>query len=202
MRYLLFISLFSMCSISRAQSLRPESIFVSYFGETITHPGLKIGVDFQLKSWDKTKIKKNKDKKIIQKGIDLIQGIGFFYHKDYQTGIFILPELSYSKKNAKGNFLMAGIGAGYMRTFIPNVYDLNSNGEIERMHAGYNYFLTNYSITFGKDLSKKKMIPLSIFIKPQLMYVLPNATNGVSYFALELGVSYKLIKNKKNSMKI
>ena len=82
-----------------------------------------------------------------------------------------------------------------MRTFIPNVYDLNANGEIESIDAGYNYFLTNYSITFGKDLSVKKMIPISIYIKPQLMYALPNATNVISYFALELGASYKLTKN-------
>ncbi len=195
MRYLLFIALLTACSILQAQSLRPKSIYASYFGETVTHPGLKIGVTYQLKFWDKTKTRKNGDKRIIQRSIELSPGIGFFYHKDYQTGLFVLPEWSYSRKNAKGNFLTAGIGAGYMRTFIPNVYDLNANGEIESIDAGYNYFLTNYSITFGKDLSVKKMIPISIYIKPQLMYALPNATNGISYFALELGASYKLTKN-------
>ena len=195
MRYLLFIALLTTCSILQAQSLRPKSIYASYFGETVTHPGLKIGVTYQLKFWDKTKTRKNGDKRIIQRSIELSPGIGFFYHKDYQTGLFVLPEWSYSRKNAKGNFLTAGIGVGYMRTFIPNVYDLNANGEIESIDAGYNYFLTNYSITFGKDLSVKKMIPISIYIKPQLMYALPNATNGISYFALELGASYKLTKN-------
>ena len=195
MRYLLFIALLTTCSSLQAQSLRPKSIYASYFGETVTHPGLKIGVTYQLKFWDKTKTRKNGDKRIIQRSIELSPGIGFFYHKDYQTGLFVLPEWSYSRKNAKGNFLTAGIGAGYMRTFIPNVYDLNANGEIESIDAGYNYFLTNYSITFGKDLSVKKMIPISIYIKPQLMYALPNATNGISYFALELGASYKLTKN-------
>ena len=195
MRYLLFIALLTTSFILQAQSLRPKSISASYFGETVTHPGLKIGVTYQLKFWDKTKTRKNGDKRIIQRCIELSPGIGFFYHKDYQTGLFVLPEWSYSRKNAKGNFLTAGIGAGYMRTFIPNVYDLNSNGEIESNDAGYNYFLTNYSITFGKDLSVKKMIPISIYIKPQLMYALTNDTNGISYFALELGASYKLTKN-------
>lgn len=194
MRYLLFVTLLTNSFILQAQSLRPKSISASYFGETVTHPGLKFGVTYQLKCWDKTKTKKNGKKRIFQKSIELSPVIGVFYHKDYQTGLFVLPELSYSRKNAKGNFLTVGIGAGYMRTFIPNVYDLNSNGEIESIVAGYNYFLTNYSITFGKELSVKKMIPISIYIKPQLMYALPNATKGISYFALELGVSCNLPK--------
>jgi hypothetical protein len=37
----------------------------------------------------------------------------------------------------KGNLPdLAAVGAGYMRTFIPNVYDLNSNGEIEKFMLG------------------------------------------------------------------
>lgn len=198
MKYLLFIALLTTGFILQAQSFRPKSIYASYIGETVTHPGLKIGVTYQLGSWDKTKTKNDGNERIIQKSIDLSPGIGFFYHKDYHTGLFALTELSCSRKNAKGNSLSAGFGAGYMRTFIPNVYDLNSKGEIESIDAGYNYFLTNYSITFGKDLNLKKMIPISIYVKPQLMYALPNATNGILYFTLELGASYKLTKIEQN----
>lgn len=201
MKNILFIVFLTNCSILHAQNLRPKSIYASYFGETITHPGLKIGVTYQLKQWDKTKLKKNGKKRNIQKNIDLSPGIGFFYHKDYQTALFILPELSYSRKNVKGNFITAGFGAGYMRTFIPHVYDLNSNGEIVRIVAGYNYFLTDLSLTFGKDLSVKKKLPICLFFKPQLMYALPNATKGVSYFVFEIGASYKFTKNKSKETK-
>lgn len=194
MRYLLFITFFVTNTILQAQSLRPNSIFASYFGETITHPGLKIGLTYQLKNWDKTKTKKNGTKTTIQRSLDLNPSIGFFYHRAYQTGIFILPELSYTTKKANGNFLVTAIGCGYMRTILPNVYDLNSNGEIKKINVGYNYFLSSYALIFGKDLSVKKNIPISIFLKPQILYALPNATKGVSYFAFELGVSYKLTK--------
>ncbi len=85
---------------------------------------------------------------------------------------------------------------GYMRTVIPNVYDMSSNGEIEKIHSGYNYCITNYSVAFGKDLSIQKKIPMSIFVKPQFLYAFPNSSKGVGYFVLELGVSYKVTKNK------
>lgn len=196
MRYLILIAFLVVVSMLNAQTLRPKSIYASYFGETITHPGLKVGVTLQLHSWDKTKIKKSGIEKTIQKSVDVSPSLGFFYHRGYQTGAFLLPELSYSRKNSKGNYLTCAFGAGYMRTFLPNVYDLNAKGEIERIHVGYNYFITNYSITFGKDLSINKNIPMSIYIKPQLMYAIPNYLNGVGYFALEFGVNYRLKMNE------
>jgi hypothetical protein len=185
-------------TILKAQIEKPNSISASYFGESLTHPGLKIGVSYHLKSWDKAKKGESFPPKIINKSFDLGPYIGFYYHKDYQTGIFILPEFSYTKKNTKGNFLTFGLGAGYMRTIIPNVYEINSNNEIEKTSEGNNYFLTNYFILFGKDLSIKHKIPLDIFLKPQIMYAMPNYPKGITYFAIELGVGYKLIKGEMN----
>ena len=196
MKYPILLFLLSVSTILSAQINNPTSISASYFGESITHPGLKIGVNYHLKSWDKTKTKKNTSQKTIYKRIDLSPNVGFYFHKDYQTGLFVLPELSYTRKNAKGNFMIFGMGAGYMRTFIPNVYEINSNNEIEKTPEGYNYFLTNYFIAFGKDLSIKHNIPLEIFLKPQIMYALPNYPNGITYFALEVGVCYELSKSK------
>ena len=196
MKYPILLFLLSVSTILSAQINNPTSISASYFGESITHPGLKIGINYELKNWDKTKIRKNTSKKTIYNRIDLSPSIGFYYHKDYQTGLFVILELSYTRKNAKGNFMTYGLGAGYMRTIIPNVYEINSNNEIEKTSEGYNYFLTNYFIAFGKDLSINHKTPMDIYIKPQIMYALPNYPNGITYFALEVGVCYKLSKSK------
>lgn len=193
MKYLIvLLILFTTTEIS-AQIKKPTAISVSYFGETITHPGLKIGLDYELKSWDRNK--KKSTQKIISKSIILSSNIGFYFHKDYQTGAFALPELSYSRKNQKGNFRSIGLGVGYMRTFIPNVYEVNTANEIKRTIAGNNYFLSTCFVAFGKDLSVKYSIPMGVYIKPQIMYALPNYPNGVTYFALEIGINYKLICN-------
>lgn len=194
MRYIIIIIFFTTTTILKAQKLKPVAVSVSWFGETITHPGIKLGVTYQLKSYEKSKEKKNGNKKNITKTFDLSPCIGAFYHKNYQTGVFVMPEISYSRKNAKGNYKAIGAGAGYMKTFIHNVYEMKGDGDIKKTHAGSNYFVTNYFITFGKDFTIGKNIPAGIYIKPQLMYALPNYPKGVWYFALEAGLKYQFKK--------
>tara|TARA_R110002050_G_scaffold6037_1_gene25783 strand:- start:1362 stop:1895 length:534 start_codon:yes stop_codon:yes gene_type:complete len=175
-----------------AQFKTIESINFSYYGEMITHPGLKISADFNITEWDKIKSTNKDSSKTINKNILISPALGFFCHRRYQTGLFFIPEIKYKRQNPKGRFYEVGIGLGYLRTFIPNTYEVNSSGEVNKTNAGYNYFATNHFISFGKDLSIKKDLDLAYFIKPQFMYVVPNFPNGIGYFALELGIKYIL----------
>jgi hypothetical protein len=118
--------------------------------------------------------------------------LGLFYHRRYQTGLIIIPEAKYKRQNHKGRFFECGIGAGYFRTFILNTYEVGSIGEVNHTTAGHNFFATNYFISFGKDLNLQKNLPLAYFIKPQFMYSVPNFPRGIGYFALELGITYRL----------
>ena len=81
------------------------------------------------------------------------------------------------------------------KIFVP-LTTLNREGEIERVHTGYNYFVTNYSVTFGKALSDKNKYVHNIFIRPQLLNVLPSYSKSVWYFALEIGLSFNLMKSE------
>ena len=196
MKYLILFFFLFISSLLSAQVTNPTSFSVSYFGETVIHPGLKMGLTYDLKRWEKSKTKRNGVKKNTIQGFELSPTVGFYYHKDYQTGIFILPEFSYTRTKTNGNFMTYGFGAGYMRSIIPSVYELNSNGEIEKIHTGNNYFVTNYFVSFGRDLTHKQKLPMKIFLKPQFMYALPNYETGVLYFAFEFGISYKLTKKE------
>jgi hypothetical protein len=192
MKYLFLLTILSISGVLHSQSLNPTSVSISYFGETITHPGLKVGVDYELGSWQKSTTWKSGKSKMVRSSISVSANAGFFYHKDYQTGLFVIPEAGYTRKKANGNFVTYGLGAGYMRTIVPDVYESNPEGEFVKTSQGYNYFLANYSVAFGKDLSVSREIPMDIFVKPQLMSALPGVTGGVAYFAVELGVKYRL----------
>ncbi len=183
---LVFIFIVSNCW---AQFKNLESVSFSYYGEMITHPGLKLSSDFKIKGWDK--VKRDSLKKI-NKSFIISPALGFFHHRRYQTGLFLIPEVKYKRQNPKGRFYELGIGAGYLKTFIPNTYEVGSNGEVNKTTAGHNYFATNYFISFGKDLSIQKNLPLAYFIKPQFMYAVPNFPNGIGYFALEIGIKFSL----------
>lgn len=167
------------------------SLSISYFGEGITHPGLKIGLNFPFHTWEKTKTKGSGVEKLFYKSFSVQPSLGFYFHQDYQTGLFVLPQLAYSRRNAKGNYASFGLGVGYLRTFIPRVYALENN-ELEKVSGGYNYLLSNYFITLGKDLSAKEKLPLELFIQPQVMHAAPNTEPIIWYFALELGMKLKL----------
>lgn len=176
----------------QAQFAKPESISVSYFGEMITHPGLKLSANFNLKEWSKMKNADKKHSKELGKSLVLSPAIGFYYHRRYQTGLFLIPEGKYRSLNQKGLFHEFGLGLGYLRTFVPNTYEVTGNDEVRKVSAGHNYFATNFFFTIGKDLGVAKEMPIAYFIKPQLMYAVPNFPKGVGYFVLEIGITYSL----------
>lgn len=194
MRILSIIIFILISTFCHAQTKKLESFSVSYYGEMITHPGLKINVDYPLKEWGKTKVPNKGASFPVTKGFFISPSIGLFYHRRYQTGLFFFPEIKYKRQNPKGRFFELGIGAGYLRTFIPNTFEVNGNSEVNSTHAGSNYFATNYFFAFGRDLRIKENLPIGYFIKPQLVYVIPNFPNGTTYFILEIGIKYYLKK--------
>lgn len=189
MKYLLAILLTLGILALKAQDA--PSLSISYFGEGVTHPGLKIGLNFPFHSWEKTKTKGSGVEKHLYKSFALQPSLGFYFHQDYQTGLFVLPQLAYTRKNAKGSYASFGLGVGYLRTFIPRVYALENN-EVKKVPGGYNYLLSNCFMTLGKDLSTTSKVPLELFIQPQVVHAAPNTNPELWYFALELGIKLKL----------
>ncbi len=157
------------------------SFSIAFFGEGITHPGLKVGLAYDLTGW-------SNPRKEVAKTISLGSSVGFYFHRRYQTGVFVLPELAYNRQNVKGRSFSFGFGLGYLRTFIPNTYEVDVSGEIAKITPGHNYFLSNLFVAFGKKVRSGKGHLKSYYVKPQLLYAIPNFPNGVGYFALEVGL--------------
>lgn len=168
-----------------------ESVSLSYFGEMITHPGLKAGVNYQLKSWINPKERKSqkKDHYIFNvKSILLGGSLGAFSHNRYQSGYFTILEPKYRTENMNGFFWELGLGGGYLRTITPSVYV--ENGNLSKKNFHNDYFISSMFISFGKKISRSKYVHLQWSVKPQFIYALPNFPSGVGYFGLELGVNY------------
>lgn len=101
---LLFILFLQISFIANSQLLNPQALSMSYYGESIAQPGLKIGLDYDLKNWQTDKTKKSSESTTKQKSLVLSPTLGFYMHKAYQTGLFILPELKYNREKPNGNF--------------------------------------------------------------------------------------------------
>ena len=190
---ILVLSLFMLTSSAIAQGLRPYAVSVSYAGEMITHPGAKVALEYRLRRWNKVKKSKRGLANTRSKAEDINFGVGFFYHEDYQTALFVLPEYHYMNANRKGFFWGVGGGLGYMRSFVPSTYEYDpGTGEVNEVIAGHHYGLAGVHFSFGQDLYIKRQQPVKYFIKPQFLLAFPNYPRFVGYFLLEAGLSFKL----------
>jgi hypothetical protein len=172
-----------------AQFLKPRAITAAYFGETITHPGIRIGGDFSIVEWNKKSQDANAAGQL--RGLYLSPAIGFFYHRDYQTSIVTAVNVNYLKRTKHDNFVSFFLGGGMMNSFIPNVYQLN-NGNIEKVGYNSNYSVLSFGTAFGKKIRKNSNRPLDLFAKPSFMRASPSAAGGVWYFMTELGIQRTL----------
>ncbi|MEZ5059018.1 MAG: hypothetical protein R2879_18445 [Saprospiraceae bacterium] len=187
MKITLLLSFCLLAGFGYGQKFSPDSWSAGYFGEMISHPGIKVAAHFNLKSKEKTR----KEKKIT-KSIEWSPSIYGFYHRRYQTGFILMPEITAKRINQKGNFWNLTLGAGYLRTFIPNTYSIDEKGEIEKVLAGQNQFVMSLSAGFGHRFQSKGLQNFSCHFQPQFIYALPGFPKGIGYLALNLGFTYHL----------
>lgn len=190
----LFYSVFLLvcATSSQAQLNNPKAFEFSYFGETITHPGVKFGVVYLINESHSSHFKRNGVTKQIIHNINLIPSLGYYHHKNYQNGFFVLPELEYSRKSSNNYYFSCYFGIGYLYTIIPDVYELSNMGYIDKVYTDNNYLLANVGITYGRDFQKEFNAPISLYTKPQILLAAPNTAGGILYFGLELGVKYNI----------
>jgi hypothetical protein len=159
---------------------RDKMISLAYEGGMITHPGMSAG--FLVKAGEKNSW-------VLQGGVKL----GFYYHRRYQTGIFLLPLVQAQHLGNKGRLWGFNIAAGPQRTIIPKSYKINDDGTIRRdKSAGMTQWVFSPGFMFGKDLSERKMLPFQWFINPQLQFRKPTTGRTEKYFILGAGINYKL----------
>lgn len=160
--------------------------FFSYTGEMITHPGFKLGLHHGFKQWESVKEKKNgKNKKYVKQFV-ASPGLGVFYHRRYQTAVYAIQELSYECQKPNGRYRSCGLGLGYMRTFIPNTYEVK-NGKVERTTSGDNYLIIPLFVTVGRKPFGHQR--LGWFAKPGVMLSMPGFPMATGYFLLEMGIT-------------
>lgn len=191
-RISLLLLLFTLVLTVKAQKGRSPSLSIAYFGEMLTHPGVKFGLNYNLLGWTKNKRTRERQERSVDKNLLFQPSLGIFYHERYQAGLMVLPEWSLLRQNERGGHFSVGAGVGYLRTFIPNTYEATASGEVNKVVAGHDYLLTSCFVAFGKDFSVQKDLLFGYFIKPQFLYATPNFPKGVGYFALELGLHFKL----------
>lgn len=186
MRYFLFFFISAWLSLT---TLSAQSLRVGYYGETITHYGLKVAAEWSFKSYVK---ERNQARKEFLVG----PALAVYRHPQNHIGLVFFPELTYRRTNRRGSIFELGLAPASGYYFLEGTtYTPDEAGELRRVRwAGQNAFLPTVFVGIGKDLSVRRQVPLAWFTRLNVMQQRPYNTSALIRFSLETGVTISLKK--------
>lgn len=173
---------------SATDMLQPEKtpISISYYGNLILHPGIKLGLDYHLAGIHKTKIKKRKTK-VIQKLLYTSPSIAFYSHQKSHSGLFISTDLGWRRYNNKCFYSDISLGLGYYgRINAGDTYEIKEGAAQKRLGMR-NYFTPSLSYSIGQSFKVNEKL-ISIFTKVNSNFILGYNTGWTPELSLELGL--------------
>jgi len=182
---LLFISLLSLLSLL---SFGQHQLRAAYFGESITHYGIKVAFDKSFTTWEKSK----------QSGVgikkEFLYGGSFaaFRHPHQLVGLIVSPEITWRRINKRGGLFDVAFAPAYFRYFYEGqTYEYNGTEFHKIPLAGRSAFLPTISIGGGRDISVNREIPFMWYYRVNVMRQYPYNASSLMRFALEVGVVKK-----------
>ncbi len=177
-------------------------IQVSYFGEFLAHPGMKIGISHPILFGKKEKERKPKyrDPYIWTKHRMIRVGgnLGFYHQVNNHNGYFANAELTYQKVKTKSydpnryKSFEVSIGAGYFRYQLIGTTFKTEGDSFKEINGGGNAFMPSISVAWGSNIKWIKSANVRYFVKPVVFFEIPFGTGFQTHAALEVGVAMPL----------
>ncbi|MFT7086214.1 MAG: hypothetical protein ACJAV5_001938 [Vicingaceae bacterium] len=155
---------------------------LNYFGELGLHPGLEVGTDFTL-------LKRN------WVTVHWDTGLGGYWHRWNNTSLFAKSTIG-TRFHFWSAFVDLNAGVGYMHSFLAGtVYGKSENGGVEEVRDfGTSHFIPNASLLFGWDGTRKKKLPITVFVGPEVYFQSNFNHFFLPHVAAKVGVTYKFKK--------
>ena len=177
--------LWSLCSsITCAQQVR-----LAYFGETVTHYGLKAAYEYPLIS--RIKARNNARKEFL-----ITPGLAVYNHPNNHVGVILSPELAYQRTGRRGGVFEVSLSNSYLRYFLAGTtFEVAEDGGFRQVKmAGRGAYLPTVSVGFGRDLSVRKNRSLAWYARLNLMQQRPYNASNLMRFGIEAGIRKPLKK--------
>ncbi len=163
----------------------------AYYGESLIHPGVKIGAEKTLKSWLKTKERKREKRPSKERfrQVFLVGNVNGFNVPNSEFNLSVNAGIGYRRTNEKGKFFSPVLTVGAARYFynIPT-YELGETEPRKVRGAGRNAYTFSFGVEFGKDLFISSGRPLAWYIKPSLLARAPHNHSYNITATVEAGV--------------
>ncbi len=163
-----------------------QSIRLGYYGETVTHYGLKVAYERPI--WGHVNVRNQASKQFL-----IAPSLAAYRHPQNHIGFILSPELTYRRVGRRGGLFDLSVAPAYFRYFLDGyTYKVGQNGDFERVRlAGGSAFMPTVSVGVGRDLSVKHHLPLSWFTRLNVMQQRPYNVSQLTRFSLEAGVILK-----------
>ena len=186
----LFLLAILLLSPSFSQDIANSNlrISVSYFGEFITHPGIRLGLG--------KKLSDRKAKEGIQKSWIADINLTYYKHKRNHEALMVGASIGRERIGRKGLLSQLNLGLAYMSSFLDGeVYSWNGEEIIEgNRHSAHASFGINGGL--GWDFGKNSSFPLAFLINPHLYFQAPYTSWLLPRIALEVKLIYPLQSKK------
>lgn len=183
MRYLWWtLVLLSTAAYGQEEETRKTRLLVGYYGETVTHPGLTVGVERALLQTEKYQV-------------ILAADAGGYVHVRNNSSLFVRVRSGQRRTFRNGLFLDHFLGLGYLRHFTHGgeTYEVLPNGAVvEVNNAGRSMVMPSVALGTGYDFARRRGTGVSVYVRPELFWKAPFNGYYLTHFALHAGVMFNL----------
>jgi len=175
--FMVFVLICLFLPSTFGQDKRTMPINVSYFGESLIHPGIEIGYE-----------------NTFFKSFNFTVGIGAYIHQRNHVGLFVNTGINWRHTFPIGYSMEFGLGLGYLHTWEHggNTYIVDDSGNvsIKSKYGRPNFMPTVKLGLLGWDFQKKAGIPLRINADILIFGQYPFNNYVMPHVALKTGVTY------------
>ncbi|TLU92035.1 hypothetical protein FEM55_14870 [Dyadobacter sediminis] len=170
------------------QFLYAQSLRLGYFGETVSHYGLRVAYEKPVA----VSVSARHAKRMLYGSL----GVAGYQHPQNHIGLIVSPEIGFRRTGKKGALFELSLSPAYFRYFLDGkTYEATTDGDFDRVRfAGGNAFMPTLSLGVGHDLSVRRKVPLAWYVRLDLMQQRPYNTSNLIRFALEAGTLIPLKK--------
>lgn len=192
MKHLFFVFLIfwlgNHSAIGQNYELPALQTSISYFGEYVTHAGIRVGISKTLSQ----NIKEKDSSKFINKAWVLNGFLTYYKHPRNHSGFMITSAIGRQRTGKKGFQTSINLELGYMlSTLDGEVYEWDGEKIVEG-EKGSSHFVFGFNGGFGWNFEKQVNVPISIMILPHFYIQAPYNTLFAPRVALETKLSYHL----------
>ena len=180
MKYKILVVLLFSYVLTHAQTeeLPTRALTVSYFGETLTHPGLTLGVEHYPLQSPKHQ---------------LVWSVsaGAYLHRRNNTSWFVRLQVGQRLMLGRGFVLENFLGLGYLRQYTHggDVYQVLPNGAVvENKRSGRGKMMPSVGLGMGYRGIKIRGKTIQVFARPEIFWKAPFNGYYLTHFAINAGI--------------